>query len=640
VSRGTTLKALTVLGVALVAALVFVDLDDNVHTQDVEAVAEAGITRGCNPPANDRYCPDREVTRGEMAAFLRRALDLGPGQGNPFEDDDDSVFEGDIEALAAAGITRGCNPPVNDRYCPDREVTRGEMAAFLRRALDLGPGQGNPFEDDDGSPFEDDIASLEAAGITRGCNPPANDRYCPDDPVQRDQMASFLARGLNLDAGGSHCERWLAEDGSDSSNGSRERPWATLDHALDSISASGCEILVLPGTYEGARVDRRFATPTTIKASIPYTAVLKDTGTVIDVQGAHNVIIEGFEITHAGPGSRGVVVNVEDANDQASSWITIRNNIIHDSYDNDLLKIRSDARYITVKGNTFFNQGPNEQHIDVNGVQDVVIEDNIFSNDFAASGREDPGNTKHFIVVKDSSATGELGSRRVYIRRNVFHTWQGGDETFLQIGNDGKEYHEAIDVTIENNLLLGNSSEPAHSSLGIRGVRDVLFANNTVVGDLPTDGFGLWIAVKEDNPPNQGIELRNNLYVDPTGSMDDFSTGDANGASLHNNLYWNAGEPLSEDGPAPPSADAGAIIADPLLEYDHSELGASIWNGVAFASGETTIRQEFVRIVERYGSIPAGSPAVGEADPAFAPNTDILGRPRDSSPDLGAFEAG
>jgi hypothetical protein len=73
------------------------------------------------------------------------------------------------------------------------------MAAFMVRALGLTDnGGGNSFVDDDGSIFEDDIAKLAAAGITRGCNPPVNDRFCPDDQVKRDQMASFLARALNL----------------------------------------------------------------------------------------------------------------------------------------------------------------------------------------------------------------------------------------------------------------------------------------------------------------------------------------------------------------------------------------------------------------------------------------------------------
>lgn len=53
------------------------------------------------------------------------------------------------------------------------------------------------FVDDEGSVHEADIEALAAAGITKGCNPPANDRFCPGDPVTRAQMASFLVRALN-----------------------------------------------------------------------------------------------------------------------------------------------------------------------------------------------------------------------------------------------------------------------------------------------------------------------------------------------------------------------------------------------------------------------------------------------------------
>ncbi len=72
------------------------------------------------------------------------------------------------------------------------------MAAFLNRALDLPATSEDFFVDDDDSVFEDDINRLAAAGITQGCNPPSNDRYCPDSSVLRDQMASFLVRGLGL----------------------------------------------------------------------------------------------------------------------------------------------------------------------------------------------------------------------------------------------------------------------------------------------------------------------------------------------------------------------------------------------------------------------------------------------------------
>jgi len=102
---------------------------------EIEWLADEGITKGCNPPTNDMYCPNNPVTRGQMAAFLNRALNLPPGVPDTFTDDDTSVFEADIDALAAAGITKGCNPPTNDMYCPNNPVTRGQMAAFLYRAL-------------------------------------------------------------------------------------------------------------------------------------------------------------------------------------------------------------------------------------------------------------------------------------------------------------------------------------------------------------------------------------------------------------------------------------------------------------------------------------------------------------------------
>lgn len=55
--------------------------------------------------------------------------------GGVFCDDDGSVFESAIENIADAGITYGCNPPANNLFCPESRVTRGAMAAFLARAL-------------------------------------------------------------------------------------------------------------------------------------------------------------------------------------------------------------------------------------------------------------------------------------------------------------------------------------------------------------------------------------------------------------------------------------------------------------------------------------------------------------------------
>src|SRR5690606_139495 len=103
--------------------------DDHLFHDEIIWLAEQDLTRGCNPPANIRLCPEDTVTRGQMAALLKRALDLAPTTDDFFVDDDDSSFEGDINMLAAADIARGCNAPVNEEFCPVDELTRAQMAS-------------------------------------------------------------------------------------------------------------------------------------------------------------------------------------------------------------------------------------------------------------------------------------------------------------------------------------------------------------------------------------------------------------------------------------------------------------------------------------------------------------------------------
>jgi hypothetical protein len=183
---------------AIVLNGTFADDNGSVHENGIEAIALAGITKGCNPPANNRFCPDDRLTRAEAATFLARALDLPDDGIDHFVDDNGHVLEGGVNKLAAAGITKGCNPPVNDRFCPDRNLTRAEFAAFIARALDLPPSNTNHFVDDNGHVLEASINRIADAGITVGCNPPTNNRFCPNHNVTRGETATLLTRALNL----------------------------------------------------------------------------------------------------------------------------------------------------------------------------------------------------------------------------------------------------------------------------------------------------------------------------------------------------------------------------------------------------------------------------------------------------------
>ena len=190
------LLAITASAADLAPGGTFVDDDGSVHEGAIEALYAADITRGCDP-RGIYFCPERALTRAEMATFLVRALRLPPATGDYFVDDDDSIHHSAINALAEAGITRGCNPPANDRFCPADPVRREQLASFLVRALQLSRADtASAFVDIEGSPHATDISALAASGITRGCNPPENDRFCPWPAVTRAEVATFLVRAL------------------------------------------------------------------------------------------------------------------------------------------------------------------------------------------------------------------------------------------------------------------------------------------------------------------------------------------------------------------------------------------------------------------------------------------------------------
>jgi glucose/arabinose dehydrogenase len=110
----------------------------------------------------------------------------------PFSDVTDSKFINDITWIFYEGITSGCG---SGRFCPKGAVNRDQMASFIARAMNLPPASRDYFDDDNGNKHEGNINRVAEAGITFGCAPR---KYCPSGIVLRDQMASFIARALKL----------------------------------------------------------------------------------------------------------------------------------------------------------------------------------------------------------------------------------------------------------------------------------------------------------------------------------------------------------------------------------------------------------------------------------------------------------
>ena len=168
----------------------FLDVSSSPFREDIRWIGTSGITKGCSTDG-ERYCEFGVVTREQMASFLARALHLPAATRDFFTDDETTIHEADINRLAQAGVTTGCGP---GRFCPGVTVTREQMASFLARALRLPAASRDYFTDDGGSIHQADINRLAQAGVASGCGA---GRYCPANSVTRGQMAAFLRRGFS-----------------------------------------------------------------------------------------------------------------------------------------------------------------------------------------------------------------------------------------------------------------------------------------------------------------------------------------------------------------------------------------------------------------------------------------------------------
>ena len=176
----------------------FGDIAASDHREAIECAAWWGIVNGFSA---DTFGPEGEVTREQIASMIRRAI-LASGvaiiQGAPdaFTDDDGSVHEADINAMAAMNIILGRGEGIFD---PKASVSRAEVATLIARAYalitdgDLAAGA-NAFTDDEGSVHETDINAVAAAGWVNGIG---GGLFNPSGDTTRAQFASMISRMLS-----------------------------------------------------------------------------------------------------------------------------------------------------------------------------------------------------------------------------------------------------------------------------------------------------------------------------------------------------------------------------------------------------------------------------------------------------------
>ena len=175
----------------------FVDDNGNVHEANINRIAHQGITVGCATQPESLYCPDRSVTRAEMATFLLRVLGQdthSPAKTNQFADvAEDAWYTNYVHLFAELGVDTG----QAEMWRPDDPLTRREMAYWMVATFDdisAVPAPLGLFDDVARDDWET-IEGIYRVGVTFGCSDESL-LYCPDQPVTRGQMASFIIRAL------------------------------------------------------------------------------------------------------------------------------------------------------------------------------------------------------------------------------------------------------------------------------------------------------------------------------------------------------------------------------------------------------------------------------------------------------------
>jgi hypothetical protein len=438
---------------------------------------------------------------------------------------------------------------------------------------------------------------------------------------------------------------YVSPGGSDSAgNGSLESPWRTVSYALDhGPSNGGFSVVLLDGEYpDQVTTDRSFAEPVQVRALHDYQAVLVNTGSTpiklggsSDAHKSFNITFSGLEVKGLGSGSQGyALVYLWKADD-----VVLENCIIHDSYNNDLMRVLHSAR-IKIRNCVFYNPDDSAEVIDINGgSQDVVVADSIFFNDYAASGRP-ASSSMLFVLIKTSQPDDDGITRRITVERNIFlaRDCETRWESQLHIGGDSKTYYTAEDITVQNNLFVASDGQNAGLPIRISGARNVLIRANTM-----RSGPGSFQAMGDIERPTSGpictnIQYANNVFLD--GDPDRFIRGDSEdveNSSLDNNLYWRT-PPITLSDYFNYMVDRHAMLADPQLPPDGDSISMPVWLGRVFAGGYGSIPGVFAANVQRYAVPAAGSPVVDAASGDMPPD-DITGSSRYGAPDVGAYEA-
>ncbi|MGG6433286.1 S-layer homology domain-containing protein [Anoxybacillus sp. D401a] len=191
---GTVSAAVVASAIAPVASASFTDVAGSVHADDIATLVAKGYIKGYS---DGTFKPDKSLTRGEAAIIFSRILkDAGvteKGAGFPDVPASKAELAEAVAIVQAAGIMTGDE---KGNFNPNANITREQMAKVVAEAFKLTKPANHTTKvtdlDKAGAWAREYIQVLEANGVTK------NTEFMPKQNVTRGQFASFVVRAMGV----------------------------------------------------------------------------------------------------------------------------------------------------------------------------------------------------------------------------------------------------------------------------------------------------------------------------------------------------------------------------------------------------------------------------------------------------------
>ena len=171
----------------------FCDTLGSTFADDIVWLHETELTTGCS---TIRFCTENAVTRGEGATFLWRLFGRPPpAEPAGFDDvDEGAFFTEPVAWMVENDITTGTTPTT---FSPFDSLTRAQFVTFLWRAAGRpAPAEPHAFDDVGPDSFANDaVAWAVGVGVTNGTSATT---FSPSGTATRGQIAAFLHRFVDL----------------------------------------------------------------------------------------------------------------------------------------------------------------------------------------------------------------------------------------------------------------------------------------------------------------------------------------------------------------------------------------------------------------------------------------------------------